>query len=614
MKKAIIILMLGGLISFFGLTSCEDFLEADNKSAVNATEQFSTKENFETLVNQAYYTLDTVYEEPNIFCAGTDLYIGIRAAGDATLEGYTLTSDNATVKSLYTNLFATVNAANAVLYYAGICEDYTEKELRKEEARFIRAYAYYILSQQFGRMPIIKSYINTAETSYPRNTLEETYQFMIDELVELSGSTLLPASDVTGRASVQAVKALLAKVYLAAGWDLETTLTNAESGSFSINGTGYFDKAAATAKAVVDAVPLTQSFEDKWSPFNEQNEEVIFAIQLNRASSLDVNTGGNSHQNDFGTYLGAVTLGMKFINSNLNQTSKSFYLYEKGDQRYDATFMTTVYNYAENSTWGEQGYWAYYNATDLSSLGIAFYFPPWYTTDQEIADYQTANAARFESAENQNVSQIIHTADPVRWIKYKSDGTLDSDESDINYIAALSRVGTIPSIKKFDDPETSSTASTSNGGYRDFVLLHISDIYLVAAEAYLMAGNEGEALNYLNKVRARAGATQLISFASYQRYDPDQFGYVSADQYVDVILDERARELIGEYYRWIDLRRTRQLVKYNIKWNKNFTFSNIIGGDGNIKWLRPIPADEIGLNTGISSTDQNPGYTADTAE
>ena len=281
--------------------------------------------------------------------------------------------------------------------------------------------------------------------------------------------------------------------------------------------------------------------------------------------------------------------------------------------------MTTVYNYikAENDdNWGKQGYWAYYNATEdaKATMGIAFHFPAWYVTDQEIADYQTANAAQFVSEGMQNISQIIRTSAPIRWIKYKKDGTLDTDETDLDYNQALARVGAIPPIKKFDDPRTSISATTSDGSYRDFVALNISDIYLVAAEAYLMAGNEGEALNYLNQVRARAGASQLVSFASYQRYDPNEEAYVSADQNIDVILDERARELLGEYHRWMDLRRTRQLVKYNEKWNVNFIYTNIVGGDGNIKWLRPIPADEIGLNTGISSSDQNPGYTADTAE
>lgn len=306
---------------------------------------------------------------------------------------------------------------------------------------------------------------------------------------------------------------------------------------------------------------------------------------------------------------------MKFVDSDLNPTSKTYYLFEKGDQRYDATFMTTIYNYTTNN-WGKQGYWAYYNATttEKDNLGIAFYFPAWYVTDQEIADFQAVNADRFIGTGTQNISQIIRTSEPVRWIKYNSDGTINTDEPAINYLSALTRVGTVPPVKKFDDPQTDITAVTNDGSYRDFVALNISDIYLVTAEAYLMAGNEGESINYLNKVRNRAGASEIGSFATYQRYDPDAEGYVSAEKNIDVILDERARELLGEYYRWMDLRRTRQLVRYNLKWNVNFILTNMMGGDGQIKWLRPIPADEIGLNTGISPSDQNPGYTAETSK
>lgn len=617
MKKSINILIFGIIISLLGLTSCEDFLESENKGAVSDAEQFSTQEGFETLVNQAYYMLRSIYADPAIYCSGVDTYAGIRDAGDATLNKYTLTSDNSTVKDFYVNLYGIVNAANAVLYYADNCEDYTDKAKRLEEARFIRAYAYYIISQQFGRASIIESYINTAETSYPRSSLEDTYNFIIGELVKLSNSTLLSESDATGRVSKQAVKALLAKVYLAAGWDLQTTLNSAENGTYTIDGTSYFELAASTAKEVTDAISLTQTFEEKWSPDNQQNEEVIFAIQWDRATSLDIVSGGHSQQNNFGTYLGAVTLGMKFVDSDMSPTTKTFYLYEKGDTRYDATFMTTILNFdGVTDNFSTQGYWAYYNATTAAQaeLGIAFYYPAWYVTDDEITAFQTANADRFVSTDLSNVSQIIRTADPVRWILYKKDGTISSDNSSLSYGTAMTKVGTIPPIKKFDDPETSIECTTGSGSYRDFVVLNASDIYLVAAEAYLMAGEEGQSLTYLNAVRSRAGASEITSYASYQRYDPTSFGYVSAEQNIDVILDERARELLGEYYRWMDLRRTRQLVKYNIEWNEGFSLSDMTGGDGNIKWLRPIPADEISLNSGISAADQNPGYTAETTE
>ncbi|HOO84736.1 MAG TPA: RagB/SusD family nutrient uptake outer membrane protein [Prolixibacteraceae bacterium] len=611
MKRTLIISTLIGLICTIALTGCEDFLSAENKSAISADAQFSTKENYVTLLNQAYYKLRDVYNEQGIFMSGTDTYAAIRDAGDATLETYAITADNGTVKSFYSNLYSAVNAANAVLYYADLCEDFDEKALNIEEARFIRAFSYFILTQQFGSVPLIKSYINTAETSYPRTDLEEVYTFLIDELTELSTSTVLQPIDKTGHASVQAAKALLAKVYLAAGWDLNTSLNNAENGTFTINGTSYFEKAAQTAAEICDAMPLTLSFEEKWSANNEQNEENIFAIQYDRGSSLDPNTGGHSQQNIVGTYLGAVTLGMKYVRSDFNVSNKTFHLFNSDDERYNATFMTTVYNYAE--TWGTQGYWAYYNASEseLSQMPIAFYFPAWYVTNDEIDAYQNANAQRLASNGYSSVAKIIRTSDPVRWIEYNKDGGVTTDE-EYEYYGALTKVGTIPPVKKFDDPATDLSASTGNGSFRDIVVINLSEIYLVAAEAYLMAGNEQLALKYLNSVRKRAKTTELSSFSQYQRFDPEEGGYVSADQSIDVVLDERARELLGEYYRWMDLRRTRQLVKYNLRWNtKVNSAADMTGGDGNIKWYRPIPADEIGLNTGMEPSDQNPGYSAE---
>jgi starch-binding outer membrane protein, SusD/RagB family len=611
MKNSIKILAVFSLISLFSLTGCEEFLTAENKGAISADVQFSKKENYATLLNQAYFKLRDVYSTQSIFLSGTDAYAAIRDAGDAAMETYALTADNGTVKSFYSNVYSAVNAANAVLYYGDICEDFAEKALYYEEARFIRAYAYFILTQHFGSVPLIKEYINTAETSYPRTSLEEVYTFLIDDLEELSSSSLLKATDKTGHASIQSVKALLAKVYLAAGWDLNTTLNSAENGTYSVSGTTYFEKAAKTAQEVCDAVPLTLSFEEKWSANNEQNEENIFAIQYDRGSSPDPNTGGHSQQNFFGTYLGAVTLGMKYVRSDFNITNKTFYLYNKGDERYDATFMTTIYNYKD--TWGTQGYWAYYNASasDLANMPVAFYLPAWYVTNDEISAYQTTNASRLASTGYVSVAKIIRASDPIRWIEYNKEGGVITDE-EFAYYGALTKVGTIPPVKKFDDPATDLSASTGGGSYRDIVVLNMSEIYLVAAEAYLMAGNESSALTYLNKVRKRAKANELNSFGEYTRFDPEEGNYVSVDQNIDVILDERARELLGEYYRWMDLRRTRQLVKYNIRWNtKVSSVAAMTGGDGNIKWYRPIPSDEIGLNTGISPSDQNPGYTAE---
>jgi hypothetical protein len=59
----------------------------------------------------------------------------------------------------------------------------------------------------------------------------------------------------------------------------------------------------------------------------------------------------------------------------------------------------------------------------------------------------------------------------------------------------------------------------------------------------------------------------------------------------------------------MDLRRTKQLVRYNVQFSEYIADEAAMANSkGEIKWYRPIPANEISANTGISQADQNPGY------
>ena len=137
--------------------------------------------------------------------------------------------------------------------------------------------------------------------------------------------------------------------------------------------------------------------------------------------------------------------------------------------------------------------------------------------------------------------------------------------------------------------------------------LHVSDLYLVAAEAYLMAGQSAQALEKINAVRGRAGLSALASFGAYQPEYSTTGSFKMTD--LDLILDERARELYAEGQRWMDLRRTKQLVRYNVEFSEYISAaSDMANNKGEIKWYRPIPANEISANSGISQADQNPGY------
>ncbi|MGN0208578.1 MAG: RagB/SusD family nutrient uptake outer membrane protein, partial [Paludibacteraceae bacterium] len=166
-----------------------------------------------------------------------------------------------------------------------------------------------------------------------------------------------------------------------------------------------------------------------------------------------------------------------------------------------------------------------------------------------------------------------------------------------------------PVVKKFDDPNSSAIAVNKTNGYRDIVVLHLSDIYLVAAEAALMAGDEGAAETYINAVRARAGVA-ATTFAAYTSPYASIYGAFTNTP-IDLVLDERARELYAEGHRWMDLRRTKQLVRYNNIFNTELAgnaVARMSNAAGDIKWYRPIPQAEINSNNSITEADQNKGY------
>lgn len=631
MKKFIIMSALG-LATVAGLSSCSDFLDTDNKSTVTPESQFSDISGWNQQLNNAYYALRDVYSDPKVFCQGTDLYTVGQNASAPVLQSYQYSSDNEDVTNLYKRTYAAINYANCVLKY---CKD----DKLNDQARFVRDYCYYILTQQFGSVPYITDYIESASTNYPRTDLATVYANVIADLKEIIANGNLESvsseKDARGRASVIGAKALLAKVYLAAGWDLQTTVNDAKNGTYTVNSTEYFTEAAKYASEVADAVPLTQSFDKKWDFDNNEkgtNAETLFSIQYDRATSSDKVTGGHDQQHNFALYMGSNTLGVKGVKSELCPTERVYYAFDKGDDRFEGTFMTTVYGYDGNeSNWSKQGYWAFYNATDAekANLSIAFKYFPWYTEDSEIEAYCTAHAAQFVTTGMKSQTKVFKVAENSTCKAYAANGSYDAKNSATftqPFSSAIQKIGCLPPVRKFDDKNTTSDCKQSGGDYRDVVLLNASEIYLVAAEAYLMAGDDANSLKYLNAVRTRSHASYLGSFSDYKRYDwgyNDAGGYVSfgqTDSYgltinkLDVILDERMRETLGEYYRWMDLRRTHQLVRYNTTYC-GLSVNNMTGNDGQIKWLRPIPENEIQINSGITAADQNPGFrTHSTAE
>jgi hypothetical protein len=612
MKKNIFISVMAVLFAGFTLTACSDFLEAENKSAGGQTAEEIFSKDASSLLTAAYSSLKNYGFNTDLFCRGTDLYIHTRGKAVSDFDTYTFNTENSTISSLYSNVYRTINLSNGVINYAG-----ADSELSLE-ARFLRNYGYYLLTQQFGSVPYITTYINSAERSYPRTPLNEIYAAMIEDLSDLYNSSL-PAQSHIGRASKQAVAALLAKVYLAAGWDLDTTLGDALQGTYNVSGTSNFQQAAAWAEKAINGIGLTMSFEDKWSPFNEGNAEEIFSIQYERNGyGGDIIDGGHSMHGAFGGYYGAYDAsGIKGSSSEDCQSQKSMYLFEKGDTRYDATYMMVMYNSTKDDsgkpTWGTEGYYAYYNAsaTEKAKMAICKVYFPYYYTETEVQAWIDAHQNQLIADKdkycNSDVRISLLTLPQVtNWVYVQDDkGVAKWTKTKVSIADYNAQTSNGACVKKFDDAAADFTNKAND--YRDIVVFHVSDMYLVAAEAYLMAGQQAQALDKINAVRGRAGLAALSSFGAYQPEYSTTGSFTIKD--IDLILDERARELYAEGHRWMDLRRTKQLVRYNVQFSEYISDAAAMANNkGEIKWYRPIPANEISANTGISQEDQNPGY------
>ena len=598
------------------MSSCSDFLDPDNKSTNNDDADAYLTAHPEALKPVAFNAFRYFATHIELHEEATDLYF-VNMASDGYGD-FTITPEDGTVKTYYTNAYKAINYANGMVWYGGETSDLGY------QGRFLRNLGYYYLIQQFGSVPYVTEYIQSSSRDYPRTDLKEMYEGMIADLTDIYNNSKLPATDHNGEVSKQAVAALLAKVELSAAWDLDVAAKDLVAGTYTVNSTAHFTQAAAWAEKAINGVQLTMPFAQKWAPDNEGNVEEIFSMQWERAGVPgDEATSGHSLQNQYMNYYGNCTvIGQKGTPSGgkHRMSYKSLRLFGYGDERFEGTFMTEYWNAplnsANNAEWGTEGYFAYYNCTReqlaKKNLAVRFY-PSWMSEADVRADLQanypnnTKSFAKGYGILADNAQAVILNYPIVTTIPFNADGTLGAAVTTPTTTFLNQSAYNGVCVKKYDDP--ASAQVTRDNDYRDVPLFHVSDMYLIAAEAYYMAGQEAQALAKVNAVRTRAKAEVLASFSAYECDYAGVANNVWTPTVLDVILDERARECYAERTRYEDLRRTKQLVRYNLAFSRTIKEPNQMKGpDGEYKLLRPIPQIEINTNTGMTDADQNPGY------
>ena len=551
-----------------GLSSCNGYLDEENLSNVNADEYFQKSEGFESLVNGAYASLRSIWaNEPWLFNLGVDIYtrgesydIGgsyeNRDVYSSELNEYgTLDAQNSFVGNFYQNVYYGIQVCNTAINKAGGVSGLSESTVsqRLAEARFLRAYYYYLLAEQFGDVALVTEEINKPQTDFSRTPEKEVYDFIISELND--AIKMLPASqENSGRATQGAAKHLLGLVYLTRGYK-----TYGQPSDFNQAAT-LFDEVINSGR-----YQLQPTYADVYDPDNQTNNEVIFSVQYD-TKSFGGQHGGNNQRYLYGFLLDKkVPTGFERYSSRYgyheNQFMPTQFLYSlfntSVDSRYDVNFTSEYYATKPDESIG------------LKEGDLRVYFPKY---DQSFTKADSLALMQ------ENPNAIIIT--PDRW------------KQDIEHIGGS---GMCPMITKFCDPKDDYTGdSRLKTSSRDIFLFRLADTYLLAAEAYYKAGDNAKAAERINAVRRRAA---LPGHADDMTIQP-------SDVNIDFILDERAREMAGEYNRWMDLKRTGKLIERTLKYNNLAAKANKM--DSHIL-VRPIPQAVMDQTTG-GNFKQNTGY------
>jgi hypothetical protein len=536
-----------------------------------------TPDGIRTALIAAYSGMRYYYSNENGFAMtvlGTDEFTtgALATSDEVAINTYSATLDpgNGAFQVLWNNAFTYINMCNSVIQFeAGALDMPADEGTRLiAEAKFLRANYYFLLLRTFGGVPLDLGSGNLKFNTVPittsvRNSVSEIYDVIIQDLKDAI-SELPNIPNQPGRAGKAVAMHVLATVYLTRGW---TAFKKSDD----------FLNAYNMAKTLIDSrsiynLNLEEDFVNVNKQQNEHGPEVIWTIEHTKdlnfnesdvSGGVEVSPKGNASNYYFHPFFyyqtitrNNVTVSPCWIDMTYSLGWVRFrptqwlvnncFADKVNDSRYDKLFRTL---WLCNSAAGQP----------LLSIGdTAFYMPGYDVSDAEKDKH-----------------------------KYLIFGP--SDYSTYMY----------PDLLKFDDYD-GSRAHIYYGSTRPFIVYKLSETYLIAAEAALKDGRPNDAVPYINAIRERA-AYRATNTAAQNAAAKAAMDISISDVNIDLILDERSRELCGEQRRWFDLVRTNKLIER----------ANLVGAS-NIKpfhILRPIPQSQIDLMSNADkSTYQNPGY------
>lgn len=628
-------------------TSCSDFLDEEKRTGSTEDVKYITKSGIDGLVAASYSYLRGWYGKEAAFGlseGGTDIWLTgydnrqkvlIDYSG-ITPEVATSTREkmNACFDEYWELFYTAVNVVNTGLkYVAEAPEDILSDDVRQSylgELKTLRAFYYWHLLETWGPVQINTEPVNDISTVAYRDSEEDVYAFMLNDLNEAI-EHLVAKTGKTGRMNLWAAKALKARVLLYKASKLN-------------DNQAYID-AAAEAEEVIEGsgCAFYENYADVWSGENEDginNDEVIWYVEY--SSILENNTmpmrlkldedgdqmrwsqmmirnsantiGGNASHLQFvgvwnmvpgltGVMIRTDTEKKKSLKWNTvnYDIGTAYQPYSKGFTRFvPSGYLLDVYNDETDQRYQGSFRDVYYVAPALQAAFADTATPP-------VGFDLMRDTAIFLSKKTVTAEQAAWAAN--RYVLF-SRTDIGNDKVYPLYESEAATKPTIATgssgnnnfkgnrmyiqLKKFDDYTGSVIRDL---GSRDAFVIRYAEMYLIAAEAYMMSNQPDQAIEKLNELRnARAIEGQVNTLSAAEE------AQVTAKD-IDVILDERARELCGEQQRWFDLKRTGKLIE-------NVTLYNEVAGE-NIQShhvLRPIPQPQLDAITNKTNGPDPEGF------
>jgi hypothetical protein len=634
------------------MASCKkDFLDEELTTARNL-DFFKTDEGILQLATGAYYQVfDLPFASEWPFCTqsyGVDEFMVGGDGSNGVWNNYdggfksivTVNNGNTQLANAqWDNLYIGIGDANLLIANATASASSSDaiKKNALGEGYFLRAYCYLRLVSQYGAVPLKTEPSASVEREFTRAAPEAVCKQIIDDLKQ--AYSLLPNTNAPAKITKDAAAHYLAKAYLFRASEINDPWNASTKAA---------DLAAIVplCDEVISRHPLTTNFADLWKytapdGANEKLPELILSAQF----TADVSTSGANQQHLYwASRYDDVSQMQRDVTGDrpFSRLRTNYYMYRLYDQVNDSRFWKSFRTKSRlNKAAG-----TYYVNGDLGILYVINQ-----PGDTRFSAYKLNDVVPY--SKTGKTIPNVYVAFPAG---RTTNGAMDAEPR-------------FPSLSKHMDG--SRIGFNETRGLRDLNLARSAETYLIAAEAKIRLAKAGtgaytDALPYINAVRARAqfvsgedraayydgggalgastsGQSPTINsfMAENSYYESNNIPVTTAastslaitdintlpasDEYVistlgisgaydrmlALVLNERSRELAGEYKRWEDLSRTKTLVP-RVKAFNSQAADNV----KDIHLLRPIPQtylDGIQLNGKALTAEekqaqQNPGY------